>query len=285
MAAKGYAAPAVGETFARARELAEQLDRSDYLVPLLYGQWLFHEVRLEMRLALSLAERIEQIGDAQDDVRLLLLGHLVHGITRKDIGDLVAARALFERCHRLDDPTHRAVYTQIAMADPHDQLLKHLGVTLTCLGYIEQGRARLNEVLRDARQRGDLYTLAFVLSWAAWIESATRLPHEAQRQADEAVAVSTEHGFPLMLAHGIVSRGCALTALGQAQEGLALIAKGLSMSRATGAVVHTPSMLVRLAEAHARLGEPIEGQNCLAEATQIIESTDERFAEADVYIC
>ena len=86
------------------------------LFRLLYGQWLFHEVRLEMRLALSLAERIEQIGDAEDDVRLLLLGHLVHGITRKDLGDLVAARALFERCHRLDDPTHRAVYAQIAMA-------------------------------------------------------------------------------------------------------------------------------------------------------------------------
>jgi predicted ATPase len=55
------------------------------------------------------------------------------------------------------------------------------------------------------------------------------------------------------------------------------------MSRATGAVIHTPSMLVSLAEAHARLGEPIEGQNCLAEATQIIESTDQRIVEADVY--
>jgi hypothetical protein len=30
-------------------------------------------------------------------------------------------------------------------------------------------------------------------------------------------------------------------------------------------------------------GSPIEGQNCLAEATQIIECTDERIAEADVY--
>jgi hypothetical protein len=39
--------PAVRETSARARELAEQLDRSDYLVFAPLGQWLFHSVRSE----------------------------------------------------------------------------------------------------------------------------------------------------------------------------------------------------------------------------------------------
>jgi predicted ATPase len=42
MATRGYSSPAVGETIVRARALAEQLDRPDYLVPLLYGQWIFH---------------------------------------------------------------------------------------------------------------------------------------------------------------------------------------------------------------------------------------------------
>jgi tetratricopeptide (TPR) repeat protein len=283
LAAKGYGAPAVGETYARARALAEQLDRSDYLVPLLYGQWVSHSVRSQLRLALSFAERIEQIGKAQGDVGLLMLGHLVHGITRVAMGDFVAARALFERCHRLDDPANRAVYAEITMADPHDQLLRFLALTLTCLGYMDQGRARLNEVLRDARQRGHVYTLAFALTWAAWIDSATRPPHEAQRHADEALALSTEQGFPAFLAHGIVFRGWALSALGQSQEGLALITKGLSMYRATGAVVFTPSMLTSAAEAYARLGQPVEGLNCLAEAAQIIESTDERMEEAELY--
>jgi len=74
-----------------------------------------------------------------------------------------------------------------------------------------------------------------------------------------------------------------LTALGQAQEGLALILQGLSICRATGAVAHTPSMLVGLAEAYARLGQTGEGLNCLAEARQIIEATDERIEESDVY--
>ena len=98
-ATKGYAAPAAGETLARARALAEQLDRSDCLGPLLYGQWLFHVNRLELKLALSFAERLERIGEAHDDDGLLLLGHLVHGISRMNLGGFVAARVLFERCH------------------------------------------------------------------------------------------------------------------------------------------------------------------------------------------
>ena len=38
IAAQGYAAPAVGETYARARAVCEQLDRPPEIVPVLYGQ-------------------------------------------------------------------------------------------------------------------------------------------------------------------------------------------------------------------------------------------------------
>ena len=36
------------------------------------------------------------------------------------------------------------------------------------------------------------------------------------------------------------------------------------------------TLLMMLAGAYARLGKPIDGLNCLAEAAQIIETTDER---------
>jgi hypothetical protein len=52
----------VGETYARAHLLAEQLDRPDYLFPLLFGQVVFHHLRGEHKLALSLAQQMEEIG-------------------------------------------------------------------------------------------------------------------------------------------------------------------------------------------------------------------------------
>ena len=94
-AAKGYAAPAAGEAFARAGALAKRLNRSDYIVPLLYGQCIFHHARLELSLALSLAEQMEQVGEAQNDAAALLLGHSRHGIVRYLLGEFSFARALF----------------------------------------------------------------------------------------------------------------------------------------------------------------------------------------------
>jgi tetratricopeptide (TPR) repeat protein len=283
IAAKGFAASAVGETFARARELAEQLDRSDCLVPLLYGQWVFHLARAELRLTLPHAERMERIGQVQNDVAALLLGHYQHGITRFWLGEFVAARALFEQCHGLDDPAHRAVCAAVTTADPHPMMLGYLAQTLTNLGYMDQGRSRINEALTEARQLGHAYTLAFVLNLAAFIESAIGSPHETHRHTEEMMPLANEHGFPFWLAWGNVHLGGALTALGQAPKGLNLITKGLATYRVTGAVATTPWMLTTLAEAYARLGQPIEGLNCLTEAAQIIEATDERHDEVELH--
>jgi predicted ATPase len=59
-ATKGYAAAEVGETVARARALAAQIDRPSCFVPLLYGQCSFHTVRSEHRLAMPVAEQMRR---------------------------------------------------------------------------------------------------------------------------------------------------------------------------------------------------------------------------------
>ena len=100
-ATKGVAAPATVEAHARARALAEQLDRSDYLVPLLQRQWLYHLARSEHRLALLIAEQIERRGAEQNNSAVLLLGHALHGVTSFFLGDFILARALFEQSRGL----------------------------------------------------------------------------------------------------------------------------------------------------------------------------------------
>jgi predicted ATPase len=67
------------------------------------------------------------------------------------------------------------------------------------------------------------------------------------------------------------------------QEGLSLITRGLTAVRAAGTVAHTPHLFTGLAEAHARLGQPVEGLNCLAEAAGITETTEERYHEAELH--
>jgi class 3 adenylate cyclase/tetratricopeptide (TPR) repeat protein len=282
-ATKGYSSPEVGETYARARALAEQaeqINRPEYLWGVFYGQWVFHRVRGEHRLALALAEQMEKIGEARNDVAAQLMGRRSNGTTRLFLGDFVAARALLERCHGLADPAHRG--GGVPSADLYATMLAYLAWTLAVLGYVDQARSRLNEALSEARRLRHAHTLADVLLSAYPVERITGSP-QMQRHAEELLALSTERGLPLNLGWATAYRGASLTALGQGQEGLSLITQGMAGIRATGAVTGVPSLLMMFAGAYATFGKPVDGLNCLAEAAQIIETTDERYSEAELH--
>ena len=141
----------------------------------------------------------------------------------------------------------------------------------------------MNEALADARQLRHVHSLVFTLGHVCWIEWAANAPTDALKHAEELVVLANEHGFPLWLGWGIFHRGWSLVALGQIQEGLGSLTQGLSLERATGGVTWIPWALTLLGEAYAKLGRFVEAQDCLAEAAQITEVTDERFSEAEMY--
>jgi len=115
------------------------------------------------------------------------------------------------------------------------------------------------------------------------MECAIGSPHDIRPHAEQAVSLSGEHGFPFHLAWGLMYRAWSMSALGQSEEGYVSIAKGLSMHRATGSIAFTAHALTMLAEACNRLGRTTEGLNCLAEAEQIVETTNDRYHEAELH--
>jgi class 3 adenylate cyclase/tetratricopeptide (TPR) repeat protein len=280
-AAKGPAAPDVGETFVRARALAEQMGRPEYLVPPIMGQWAFHLVRAEHKLALSVAEQLEEIGKGRNDVAVELQGRAAHGQTAFFLGDFEDARAVQEPGLNLSDPSYRMLGAELYF-DQYPPLLAFLALALACLGYLDQARSRMAEGLLEARRLGRPYTLACLVSWAGWMHRIIRSPG-AEQLSEELHAISAEHGYTFWLGWGVAAHGRQLAAAGKAEEGAALIAQGLASVRATGGIVATPTALLYLAEAYARLGQPSEGLNSLAEAEQIIETTDERLDEAELH--
>jgi tetratricopeptide (TPR) repeat protein len=277
--AKGYSSPLVGETILRARALADQLGRPEYLVPLLYSQWIFHTVRAEHKVALTLAEH----GEAQRDEATQLLGRNLRGNSCLYMGEFVTARALLEQCEGLRDPAHREVYAALTAEDQYAVNRARLASALAFLGYSDQARARLDEAISEARRLDHAYTVAWVFGRVCGVEWVVGLPQEVERHAREVVALSKEHGFPYWLSMGLLCHGWSLTALGHPQEGLPLIADGLAQLRATGAIQATALGLGYLAEAHGQIGQFDQGLSLVAEAARIIENTDERYTESDLH--
>jgi tetratricopeptide (TPR) repeat protein len=276
---EGYSAEKVGESLARARALAEQLDQTEHLVPLIVGQWSFYLTRAEHRLALPLSEQLEHIGETRNDVTIQLLGRYAQGATWFSVGEFVAARNVLERCIGLADPPQRLSGGLLSVEDPYTRMLTWLALTLAYLGYIDQARSRMDEALSEARQLRHPHTLAHVLCMVNWFDWIICSP---MAHIDELQVLSIERGFRFYLGWGLAHRGRSLLALGQAQEGLVLLKQGYVELRATGAIATMPQLFTWLAEAHAMLAQLADARNCLAEAAMIVETTDERYLEAEL---
>jgi tetratricopeptide (TPR) repeat protein len=280
LATKGQGAPDLGEDIARARALAERLDRADYLLPLLQSQLSFHAVRGEIRLALSFAQQRAQISETRNDGTAHLQAQVSQGVIRFHLGEFAMARSLLEQWYALADPPHppRTAAEWAVLAAP-----VYLAVTLMQLGHLDQARTRKNEALRTARELGHVFSLALALTWAAWAECIAGSSKEARRHAEEVISLSNEHGFPDWLAWGLIYRGWSLVTEGHVKEGLVWLTEGFSGWRASGALTSSAFALTMLADAYAKLELRVEAKNCIAEAEQIIDRTDDRFWEAELW--
>ena len=283
IATRGNSAPEVGQIFARAQSLAEQVDRPEYLVPLLHGQWGYHIVRSELTLALSYAEKMQEIGEHRNDLAVKFLGYYTSGMVRFYLGQFDRARFCFDRCNEMGDSEHRAVNAGLTTADSYATANAHLAWTLICLGHADEGRARLDALLSRTDHFNRTYTDTMLLAFACMADWLTRSHAALERHAAGVEGMSTEHGFPLWLAWGTAFQGWTSAVLKQDLKGLDALSQGLAAIRATGAIVMTPYWLMLLAEAHATLGDPAEGLRLIAEAEEILETAEERFAHAELF--
>src|SRR4029450_7189892 len=70
---------------------------------------------------------------------------------------------------------------------------------------------------------------------------------------------------------------------GQGAEGLAQLRQGLDAYRATGTEFQRPHFLSMLAEAPRIMGQPEAGLTALSEALALVETTGERYYEAELH--
>jgi predicted ATPase/class 3 adenylate cyclase len=283
MQTKGYAAPAVAETLARARELCEQLNQPPQFVNVLYVQGGYHILRGELQSACQDADKQLELGKAQNDPVVKSTACFNSAAAWLYRGDFAKARAYAEQVLQLYDTAHSSLYAMISPQDPQSALM-FLSCALSCLGHLDQARSRRDEALVKARQRAHPNTLALVLAFA-WFhdDSVQTEPALLLERAEELQALCAEHGFPYFAALASVCLGSALSVLGSTEKGLARLTEGLTAYRATGALVSVPNFLRLLADRYRKAGRPKEGLKYLDEAARHIGATQERWTEAEMY--
>jgi len=283
IATKGTAAPEVGETYTRARQLCQHLEEPQQLFPVLRGLHIYYHVRAELQAAHTLGDQLLALAEQVQDPGMLLVAYHSLGTTLYNLGAVASAQTLFAQGIALYAPQQHRASALLYGEDTGVICHGFSAHTLWYLGYPDQGLTRSHEAVTLAQQSAHPYSLSFVLSFAAILHQFRREERLTQERAEVALSVAKEQGFPLWVAIGSLLRGWTLAQQGEAQEGVEQLTQGLIAHRATGAEIFRPYYLALLAEASGMQGEPEEGLAWLTEALMLVDTTGERWYAPELY--
>jgi predicted ATPase len=217
-----------------------------------------------------------------DEPTLLLEAHCALGVPLFYLGEVALFRFHLEQASALYDLQQYRSHAFRYGLDPGVNCLL-VAWPLWLLGYPDQALERSREALTLAQELSHPYSLAYALQSAMRLHRFRREVQAAQEQAEALVTLSNQQGFAQWLAGGTMMCGWALTVQGQEGEGMAQMHHGLTAWRAMGIEAGLPYWLAMLAEAYGSTGQVEAGRRVLAEALTLIDTTEERWWEAELH--
>ena len=283
LATKGSAAPEVEQTYLHAQHLCQHLEDPQRLFSVLRGLWNYYTAHAEHRTGCKFGEQLLTLAQQAQEPAMLVAAHRAVGATSLWLGDTTVAHTHFTQGMAIYDPAQHRAAAFLYGDDAGVVCHSFAAWTLWLLGYPDQGMAHNYEALTLAQQLAHPYSLISALVNASITHVFRREVSVVQERAEAAICLAKEQGFPFWMATGSLLRGWAVAQQGQAQEGIVQIAQGLSALRATGAEIRRPHFLALLAETHGIIEQSETGLTMLTEALALVDTTDERWYEAELH--
>ncbi|VIO78634.1 adenylate/guanylate cyclase domain-containing protein [Bradyrhizobium ivorense] len=280
---KGYSAPETGDAIRRAHALSQSVGEPSQLLLTLAGLYAYHLVRSETIRAKEIAAELLALARQQGDTNYIMIGLRSTGCVQFQLGHQLAALDHFEQSLALYDPvTHGPLAPSFGL-DHKEVAASFRSTTLWLLGRPVQAEASQQEALSHAEDLKHLPSICQALIYSALlrvlardhpgvIESATQGRHLARRLSFDLM----EHGASFFLA--AARRGQAAP-----EDLLPEMLNAANLWWGTGARQYQGYVLTVIAETYLDAGQPDEGLAVVAQAKELLEATDERWAEPELY--
>ncbi|WP_438044283.1 protein kinase domain-containing protein [Sorangium sp. So ce128] len=294
MITRGYAAPEVEATYARAHALCHEAGSSPQLFPALWGLWIFFHVRGDYALAEQHGEQLLALAESTGDAGITLGAHQALGATRFLRGHLREAREHFNKVLALYDPARHLPLAFLFGQDAAAFSLSHLAWIAFHLGEPERARASVDEAIALCEELNQPVSRGFVEHFAAVLCCLLGDLAGAEAHAHALSKLSEEVGMPHWAALSQIDLGWATAAraaegpAGEAAraryaEGAARIRGGLAMLTGVGSRVSLTYWRSALIEAELGAGNVDEASALLADTLAFVEKSDERYFEPELY--
>jgi class 3 adenylate cyclase/predicted ATPase len=287
---KGYAAPETKAAAEQARTLIEQAEALGeapedplLLFSVLYGFWVANLVAFNSDVCCDLSTQFLSLAEKQAATVPLMIGHHIVGISLLSAGGITEGRAHYDQAISLYNPVeHRPLATRFGQ-DSRVVMLSRRSAAMWLLGYPEAAVADAERAVRNARQIGHAATLMYALSHGLFARYECGNYTSATAAFDELIDLAGEKGTLFWKAFGMMNQGCVYALTSRPSDAVRMITSGLGARQSTGSTMWMPFFMAHLARAHIELGKFEDARHWLGKAITVVETTKERWCEAEVY--
>ena len=287
---KGWAAPETKAAAERARWLIEQAESLGepsedplLLFSVLYIFWAVNYLAFNGDAMRELAAQFLTLAEKQGATTgPLMMGHRLMGNSLFLTGDLTEGRAHFDQALALYDPAEHRVLAARFSQDIRVAILCNRSWALWLLGFPDAALADVDHALEDAREIGQAATLLYALLHVSVTDIHCGNYATATAVLDELTALAGEKGALFWNVHGTAQQGCLFSLTGKDLDAIKMLTSGFIAIRSTGTTCWMPLYSSNLARAYAELGKFDDAWRCIGEAMTAIETTKERWCEAEV---
>jgi len=286
---KGMAEAETRAAFDQARAMIEQAERLGehiedplLLYSVLYGFFIAKFINFDGDAACALARQFLALAAQRKATAPIMIGHRLLGMTLLVMGDAAEGLSHLDRALAFYDP---AVHRPLATRFGHDvgaATLTFRPLAQWLLGYPKTALAEIDRALDAARETDHVPTLLFALCCTAFTHICSRDYAAANAHIDKCVALAEEKGVPFWKTLSTAHRGCILALTGNASAAVKTINAAITGYRSTEATIFSTSFLPHLALAYAYLGKFDDAWRCIGETMTAVETTNERWFEAEV---
>ena len=182
--AKGHQAPETSAAFARARELASQVEDASERFSAYWGLFAGHFNRCEPAPMREMAELFLREATAEPDCPEAVVAHRNFGTTCFYFGDYAGAHDHFQKTIKLYDQAHHADFANRFGQDPRAAAQAYDALALWVLGRVDEALPLAERALAGAGSAAHAPTMASVLQYAALLGLFGATPKQSRPAAE-----------------------------------------------------------------------------------------------------
>lgn len=268
---KGFALPEIESIYTQALQLSQQIGGGPEILPVLHGLAEFYRVRAEYANALAIGEQMVALAEQLQAAHYLVIANFQLGVTWFTRGELTTAYTYLERsmAFSITQQSYPRVYTRFA----------HV---LWMLGYPQQALALAQEIGRLAQEQLRPSDTVDLLGEVLELRLLCNELSHVEQDIEAMLALIRQYDMEQQVSWATYLRGWS-RALQNQREGIEEMEQGLNKYLAMGGLTRRTRFLGWLAEMSMHVHQHQKAAAYLDEANALMQRTNERFWEAELY--